>query len=174
MRNARLTSIALLFLMAAFCQSGFAVWRTAMHARLRSRATKTVSPHQAGGNAKSEIKGRHGDPPPTHLRDPFAPLLADQPKQGKDVARPPGKAGLSIDEIVVQGTVTGPHGAVAVVSSPDGHVYFLRVGDQLFDGTVEKIELNQVVFVQHARDAFGRKFGRLVAKPVQPPEGAKP
>lgn len=90
------------------------------------------------------------------------------------VTRPPGKAGLSIDEIVVQGAVTGPHGAVAVVSSPDGHVYFLRTGDRLFDGTVEKIELNQVVFVQHARDAFGRKFNRLVTKAVQPPEGVKP
>lgn len=175
MRNLRLSSIGLLFLVMAVCQTGFAIGQPARHAHPLRRTSKNARAHRAQESSKSGVTPRHADPLPAHLRDPFAPLLAAQSRQdGKAVARPPGKAGLSIDEIVVQGTVTGPRGAVAMVSSPDGHVYFLRAGDRLFDGTVEKIELNQVVFVQHSRDAFGRKFNRLVTKPVQPPEGAKP
>jgi hypothetical protein len=106
-------------------------------------------------------------------RDPFAPLISDAPGKTKRVVRPPGKAGLVIDEIQVQGTVRGPHGAVAVVSAPGGHVYFLRAGDKLFDGKVERIELKGVEFIEHARDALGRAFDRRVVKAVQPPAGVR-
>ncbi|HVB34989.1 MAG TPA: hypothetical protein VNJ52_11550 [Patescibacteria group bacterium] len=130
-------------------------------------------PRRSRVRAETGGTKREKKPSPALRRDPFTPLLSIQAKKGKDVVRPPGKAGLMIAEIDVQGIVRGPHGAVAVVSNPKGHVYFLRPGERLFDGTVEQINLNAVVFTEHARDAFGRTFERRVTKAVQPPEGVK-
>lgn len=177
MPHVRLISIRLLFAAIAVASAGFAVPPAPQQANRgpsQSRPSKSASPRRAPAKTAAAASRTKKNPPAARRRDPFAPLLSDQPKQGKKVIRPPGKAGLEIDAIEVQGTVSGPRGAVAVVSSPDGHVYFLRPGDQLFDGTVERIELNDVVFIQHARDAFGRAFDRRVSRPVQSSEGAKP
>ncbi len=107
-------------------------------------------------------------------RDPFAPLVSDSPAEKPMVFRPRGEKGLVIAEITVEGTVLGPRGAVAVVSSPEGHVYFLHSGDRLFDGTVKRIGRRGVVFIEHQRDAFGRAFAREVTKPVEASGGTKP
>jgi hypothetical protein len=128
------------------------------------RAALAHSRHSAAPAVVAAVSAR---------RDPFAPLISDLPGKSVRVARPPGKAGLAIDEIQVQGTVRGPHGAVAVVSSPNGHVYFLRAGDKLFDGKVARIEGKGVEFIQHSRDVLGREFDRQVVKSVQPTGGVK-
>lgn len=106
-------------------------------------------------------------PKPISLRDPFAPLPLARPRSAREVVRPPGRAGLLIAELVVRGIVESPRGAVAVVADPDGHVYFLHTGDELFDGTVDRIEAGGVVFAEHARDALGRPMQRLVVKSIE-------
>jgi hypothetical protein len=133
--------------------------------------------HAHGRVAKKTATRRdhpaHPTPAPAE-RDPFAPLVPDSPAEKPAVFRPRGKPGLVIAEVTVEGTVLGPHGAVAVVSSPEGHVYFLHSGDRLFDGTVKRIGRQSVVFIERERDAFGRVFVREVTKPVEASGGTKP
>lgn len=177
MRHARLMFSCLLLPAVAIVAPELVASRTLSRASRQARTSKAASVRDARVKDHAAVlppNNRRGDPLSARRRDPFEPLISDAPKQGREVIRPPGKAGLMIGEIVVQGTVTGPNGAVAVVSSPEGHVYFLRPGDHLFDGTVERVELNGVVFTEHARDAFGRTLDRRVTKAVQQPEGAKP
>ncbi|MGH9710104.1 MAG: hypothetical protein ACRD37_06125, partial [Candidatus Acidiferrales bacterium] len=62
-------------------------------------------------------------------------------------------------------------GMVAVVSNPQDRVYFLHDGDHLYDGVVEKIGLDDIVFRQENKDAFGRTVEREVSKRLYPMAG---
>ncbi|MGH9559944.1 MAG: pilus assembly protein PilP, partial [Terracidiphilus sp.] len=84
---------------------------------------------------------------------------------------PPGKAGLVIGTLTVQGTVQGANGMVAVIANPDQRVYFVREGDRLYDGDVEKISLDGVTFQQNTKDAFGKPIERTVVKRIYPSAG---
>ena len=66
----------------------------------------------------------------------------------------------------VDGTVSSPNGMLAVVSNPDQRVYFLREGDRLYDGDVEKIGLDGVTFKENSKDAFGKPVERMVTKRI--------
>jgi Tfp pilus assembly protein PilP len=79
---------------------------------------------------------------------------------------PAGKAGLVIGTTRVDGTVKSPEGMLAVVSNPDQRVYFVREGDRLYDGQVEKIGLDGVVFREYSKDAFGKPVEREVTKRI--------
>jgi len=101
----------------------------------------------------------------TSKRDPFVPLVSDK----KDVGAmhlPPGKAGLVIATVRVSGTVQAAGGMVAVVSNPEERVYFIREGDRLYDGDVEKISLDGVTFKENTKDAFGKPVERMVTKRI--------
>lgn len=176
MRSTRGIFIGMVLAVMAMGLGGLAAAPRTVQSRRRGHSSHAARRLRAHAKTASGDPNPAADPVAAGRRDPFAPLLtlAGQSKQAKKVVRPPGKAGLMIGEIDVQGTVRGPRGAVAVVSSPDGHVYFLRPGDRLFDGTVARIDLNDVVFIEHAHDAFGRAFNRRVTLTVKPPEGAKP
>ena len=71
----------------------------------------------------------------------------------------------------IDGTVRSPEGMLAVVSNPDQRVYFLREGDRLYDGDVEKIGLDGVTFKENSKDAFGKPVERLVTKRIYPSAG---
>jgi hypothetical protein len=101
-------------------------------------------------------------------RDPFLPLVNEH-KTGPPL--PPGKAGLVVATVHVDGTVSSPNGMLAVVSNPDQRVYFLREGDKLYDGDVEKIGLDGVTFKENAKDAFGKQVERTVTKRIYPSAG---
>ena len=94
-------------------------------------------------------------------RDPFLSLLAMR-KSGPPL--PPGKAGLVIAQIRVDGIVKSQTGMIAVVSNPQQRVYFVREGDRLYDGEVEKISLEGVIFRESSKDAFGKPVEREVSK----------
>jgi Tfp pilus assembly protein PilP len=98
-------------------------------------------------------------------RDPFIPLVTDK----KDVGAlhlPPGKAGLVIATVRVSGTVQATGGMIAVVSNPEERVYFIKEGDRLYDGDVEKISLDGVTFKENTKDAFGKPVERMVTKRI--------
>jgi hypothetical protein len=102
-------------------------------------------------------------------RDPFEPLVNDQkPTHGP---LPPGKAGLIIASVHVDGTVKMPSGMIAVVSNPEQRVYFIREGDRLYDGEVQKIGLDGVTFRENSKDAFGKSVERIVTKRIYPSAG---
>jgi len=99
-------------------------------------------------------------------RDPFLPLVSDKKEGGSMEHLPPGKAGLVITSVRVDGTVRSQEGMIAVLSNADQHVYFVREGDQLYDGNVDKIGLDGVTFRQNSKDAFGKPVERVVTKRI--------
>jgi Tfp pilus assembly protein PilP len=102
-------------------------------------------------------------------RDPFVALV--NTSKGGNEHLPPGKAGLVIGTLTVQGAVQSANGMIAVIANPDQRVYFVREGDRLYDGTVEKISLDGVTFQQNTKDAFGKPIERTVVKRIYPSAG---
>jgi hypothetical protein len=84
---------------------------------------------------------------------------------------PPGKAGLMIGTLRIDGLVRGPNGMIAVVSNPQQRVYFLHEGDRIFDGQVTRITMEAISFQQRGRDAFGNALEREVTRRLYPNPG---
>jgi len=108
-----------------------------------------------------------GEPGRGARRDPFESLVARQ--QGQANAQkllPPGKAGLQVSTLRLDGVVKAPNGMIAVVTNPQARTYFLREGDQLYDGRVEKIAMDGVSFHEVGKDAFGKPVERQVNKRI--------
>src|SRR6266581_4063186 len=99
-------------------------------------------------------------------RDPFAPLLGNQSGGGGGPSPnlPPGKPGLLISSLRIDGVVSAPSGMIAIVSNAQDRVYFLREGDRLYDGQVEHITMDGISFHQTGKDPFGNAVEREVAK----------
>ena len=107
--------------------------------------------------AESEIKAAR--------RDPFESLVARSQSKGASNL-PPGKAGLQVSTLRLDGIVRAPNGMIAVVSNPQARTYFLREGDHLYDGSVEKITMDGVSFHEEGKDAFGKPVERQVNKRI--------
>jgi type IV pilus assembly protein PilP len=100
-------------------------------------------------------------------RDPFESLIMRQQNQGKENKNlPPGIAGLQVSTLRLDGIVRAPNGMIAVVTNPQARTYFLREGDQLYDGRVEKIAMDGVSFHELGKDAFGKPVERQVNKRI--------
>src|SRR5260221_7334766 len=100
-------------------------------------------------------------------RDPFESLTSRQEAAARAGANlPPGKAGLQVGTLRLDGIVRAPNGMIAVVTNPQARTYFLREGDQLYDGRVEKIAMDGVSFHEVGKDAFGRPVERQVNKRI--------
>jgi Tfp pilus assembly protein PilP len=100
-------------------------------------------------------------------RDPFESLTSRQEAATKVAANlPPGKAGLQVASLRLDGIVKAPNGMIAVVTNPQARTYFLREGDQLYDGKVDKIALDGVSFHEVGKDAFGKPVERQVNKRI--------
>ena len=98
-------------------------------------------------------------------RDPFESLVGRQQAQDALAKNlPPGKAGLQVGTLRLDGIVRSPNGMIAVVANPQQRTYFLREGDKLYDGTVEKISMEGVTFHEEGKDAFGKPVERQVNK----------
>ena len=118
---------------------------------------KPTTPGTAPAAAESEVKQAR--------RDPFESLLGHQ--SGKAPANlPPGKLGLQVSTLRLDGIVRAPSGMIAVVSNPQSRTYFLREGDRLYDGSVEKISMDGVSFHEEGKDAFGKPVERQVNKRI--------
>ena len=99
-------------------------------------------------------------------RDPFESLVGRQ-KTASDLKNlPPGKGGLQVSTLKIDGIVHGPNGMIAVVSNPQQRTYFLREGDQLYDGRVDKIAMDGVTFHEVGKNAFGKPEERQVNKRI--------
>ena len=100
-------------------------------------------------------------------RDPFESLIG-RDKTGTNTGQPlpPGKAGLQVSTLRLDGVVKAPNGMIAVVSNPHSRTYVLREGDQLYDGQVEKIAMDGVSFHEMGKDAFGKPVERQVNKRI--------
>jgi Tfp pilus assembly protein PilP len=105
-------------------------------------------------------------------RDPFETLLNnDKPSNGPPQNLPPGKAGLMVGTLRIDGIVRGTGGMIAIVSNPQQRVYFLREGDKLYDGSIEHITLEAITFHEFGKDAFGKPLEREVTRRLYPSPG---
>ncbi len=136
-------------------------------AKKSAHRAKTAAAQAPAAGTSANANG--AKPAEAGKRDPFLPLVNENKPSGPPL--PPGKAGLVVATVRVDGTVRSPEGMLAVVSNPDQRVYFLREGDRLYDGDVEKIGLDGVTFKENSKDAFGKPVERLVTKRIYPSAG---
>lgn len=121
------------------------------------------SPGQAMLEAEeSALSGRAYSYDPAGRRDPFRSLLTRPERFAGE--RPPGIAGISIDDIVVQGIWKTRSGHIAQIRGTDNRSYLLRAGDLLYDGEVVRVAPNEVTFRQNLNDPQSVKPFRDVTK----------
>jgi Tfp pilus assembly protein PilP len=124
---------------------------------VKTAAKKPAKPAAPAAEAEAKVA----------RRDPFESLVSRQQAQANLSAHlPPGKAGLQVSTLRLDGVVKAPNGMIAVVTNPQARTYFLREGDQLYDGRVEKIAMDGVSFHETGKDAFGKPVERQVNKRI--------
>jgi Tfp pilus assembly protein PilP len=80
-----------------------------------------------------------------------------------------GKRCLAIPELTLQGTVRDISGKMmAVVATSSHRTYTLRENDQVFNGSVEKITSDSIIFREYVKDAVGRESAKEVVKKMGP------
>jgi Tfp pilus assembly protein PilP len=135
------------------------------------------APEPAKDEKKEEIVAKAAvekpaEEKPVVRRDPFDTLLTKaRASNAPPENLPPGKAGLVVDTLRINGIVHSPSGMIAIVSNSQQRVYFLREGDKLYDGDVEKIALDEIAFHENGKDAFGKPLERVVTKRLYPTPG---
>ncbi|HEV2615402.1 MAG TPA: hypothetical protein VGU63_02195 [Candidatus Acidoferrales bacterium] len=147
---------------------GLLVWCVSSSWAAQSQSQKPPVKAQTG---KPAAKAPASKPATARERDPFAPLIQTGNAGGGHLNLPPGIAGLQVSTMQLEGMVKTPEGMVAVVANPQDRVYFLHDGDHLYDGVVEKISLDDIVFRQENKDPFGRTVEREVSKRLYPIAG---
>ena len=100
---------------------------------------------------------------PAGRRDPFRSLLVRSENRAGG-PRPPGIAGISIDDVLIQGSWKTKAGFVAQVRGTDNKSYLLHSGDLLYDGEVTRVGPNEVSFRQNLNDPQSVKPFRDVTK----------
>lgn len=108
---------------------------------------------------------------PEGRRDPFVSAVEEfwYKKKGP---RPKGIAGMLISEIDLVGITKDPSGNIAFFSGSDNKGYFLRVGDEVYNGKLLKIDAKSgaVTFRQQMDDPRLIKPHRDVIKRLRPLE----
>jgi len=149
-------------------------------AQAKSPVTKATEPLKqkpaapaAAAAAPAESAPSEQTPlPPGKRRDPFEPLVRRGPGAGQEVVpNVPGPGGLLVGTTRVDGVVRTPSGMIAVLANPQNRVYFVREGQKLYNGTVERITMDGVSFRERGKDAFGNPLDRVVVKRLYPSAG---
>ena len=94
-------------------------------------------------------------------RDPFVRPFRRSDARAERV-RPPGLAGMGVDELTLHGLVRMGGNYVAVLQSGDGRSYLLRGGETLFDGAVRSVTAEGVVIVRRGGAGTPRADERTV------------
>jgi len=133
-------------------------------------ATPTPKVTQVGTAAPEKPKPVTRVFGPRGRRDPFvSPIRTGSANNGPSPNCTTGKRCLAIPELVLQGTVKDTTGKMlAVVANSTKKTYFLRENDQVFNGSVEKITSDSIIFREFVKDALGRETAREVVKKLVP------
>jgi Tfp pilus assembly protein PilP len=115
-------------------------------------AEKKPAPH------KTDAAGR---------RDPFVSPVVAMTSTGSGCSS--GKRCLAIDDIALKGVVRSDTGMIAVVVNALDKAYFLRENDPVFNGYVEKITGDSIVFKETFHDRLGKELTRDVTKTISRP-----
>lgn len=102
-------------------------------------------------------------------RDPFVSLAL-----GVDIldegVRPPGLAGMLIQEVSLRGIVKTQDGYIAMIQGTDNKSYFAKEGERLYDGNIQSIDDDKVVFRQEINDPLRIEKFQQVEKSLHPVE----
>jgi hypothetical protein len=141
-------------------------------AKAKSPAAAKDSPKAAPANSAKPPAEKPAEEKAAVRRDPFDTLLT-RARAGNAPPEnlPPGKAGLIVESLRIDGIVHSATGTIAIVSNAQQRVYFLREGDKLYDGSVDKIALDAISFHEFGKDAFGKPLDRVVTKRLYPSSG---
>ncbi len=120
-------------------------------------------PPSAGEVEDPSLSGRGYTYDPAGRRDPFRSLLVRSENRAGG-PRPPGIAGIGIDDVTVQGIWKTRSGYVAQIRGTDNKSYLLRAGDLLYDGEVTRVGPNEVGFRQNLNDPQSVKPFRDITK----------
>jgi hypothetical protein len=154
---------AFVLLAACFFAASFAAAqrKPAPTPALAKPETPAAAAPETAEDAANSGRGYTYDP--AGRRDPFRSLLVrnDSKQPG---ARPPGIAGIGVDDVTVQGIWKTRSGYVAQIRGTDNKSYLLRAGDLLWDGEVTRVGPNEVGFRQNLNDPQSVKPFRDVTK----------
>jgi Tfp pilus assembly protein PilP len=109
-------------------------------------------------------------------RDPFKSPFdkkKQEPRPEFDVPparnrRPPGPAGLLVNDAKLMGIVQGPTGKVAMIGGDGAVTYFLKEGDRLYDGSISEISENSIKLVREIKISSKVVDQQLVVKKIDP------
>jgi hypothetical protein len=102
-------------------------------------------------------------------RDPFVSPIRSAGAVSPTQSCTSGKRCLAIPELILQGTVRDISGKMmAVVSTSNRRTYTLRENDQVFNGSVEKITSDSIIFREYVKDALGRESAKEIVKKMGP------
>ncbi len=102
-------------------------------------------------------------------RDPFISLALGLNVLPPD-ERPPGLQGMLIQEVSLHGIVKTVDGYIALIQGTDNKSYFARTGERLYDGNIQEIDDEKVVFRQEINDPLRIEKFQRVAKTLHPVE----
>ncbi len=105
---------------------------------------------------------------PAGRRDPFVALVAPTGVR----SAPPSRSGapandlasLTVEELVVRGTLQSRGAWIAMVSGASGKVFTARAGDKLADGTIRAITAESVTLLEQVNDPLSTVRQREVRK----------
>ncbi|MEN3340227.1 MAG: hypothetical protein V7647_3903 [Acidobacteriota bacterium] len=140
-----------------------------------------AKPTAAPGPQPAAAPGAQPAPPapaaytytPGGRRDPFISLMGRGNDPKELGSRPPGIAGLLINEVGIKGIVRDRAGFIAMVQGADNRTYVIRAGDRLMDGTVKAILQDVVVFSQDVKDPLSLVKQKEIRKNMRSPEGGR-
>jgi Tfp pilus assembly protein PilP len=103
-------------------------------------------------------------------RDPFiSPIRLQEDKMRSTSVCTTGARCLIIDQVVLKGVVKTTSGMIAMVENAAKKQYNLREKDPVFNGVVQKISGDSVIFRETVTDTFGKLSAREVVKRVTAP-----
>jgi hypothetical protein len=110
-------------------------------------------------------------------RDPFMSLLSLREEDRTRLVppppleeRPPGLPGLLISEVSVAGVAAGNTKKIVVLKGIDGISYIAEPGSTLFDGLLDEVSKEGVVFTRIEKTTDGKSKSYKVTKPFNSSE----
>ena len=112
---------------------------------------------------------------PAGRRDPFISLVrrAVQATGTSANPRPTGLGGLSVEQIRMTGVVKGRQGFSAIVKGADNRTYYVKSGDELYDGKVRAVTADAMFLIQNVNDPLSDAKTREIKRLLRPEQEAQ-
>lgn len=112
---------------------------------------------------------------PAGRRDPFISLVRRTTQATGTSAnpRPTGLGGLSIEQIRMTGVVKGRQGFSAIVKGVDNRTYYVKAGDELYDGKVRAVTADAMFLIQNVNDPLSDARTREIKRLLRPEQEAQ-